>query len=167
MSAATQSSPLNIRFAPGSALVGLHAVRALTGWRRDEIFDRVDGGSLLHPALVWVFNLAADVNGERRDLRFWAREVEGHIGCPQKRYSFIELDAVIRRILPERRQRFHSGEVIALFALSRPELVALRGALGGEMAGPRSCFFERAALASFLTHRWLGASRSAKMEASR
>jgi hypothetical protein len=140
-------SPLNRR----AVLIDTSVVRAVTGWRPDEIYARVDGGDLLHEPLIWVFNFASDPDGAIRDLRFFA----GEIIAPEIARTHT-LGIVLRCILPGDRTSFHAGEVLQLFALSRPGLAALRGQLNGHLAGARNTIFPRAGLESFLLRRWLG-----------
>jgi hypothetical protein len=133
-------------------LVSVPVVRHETGLRRDEIFDRVDGRSLLHPALVWVWNFAANPAGELRDLRFYIKEVRGTDWPIQD----LALEDIINQILPVSRAQFHSGELIEKFMLTRPTLLALRDELNGNLLGARNCLFTRDNVAAFLKRRWLG-----------
>ena len=149
--------------APRVHLIEMSVVRALTGLRRDEIYDRVDGSSLLHPGLVWVWDLAT---GQHiRDLRFWQHEIEMvKLGTSCAEFKLAQ---VIDKILPRSRNHFHSGEVIQMFALSRPTLQALRDELNGDLHGARNVMFSRANLVKFLEARWIGASSRIKMEVGR
>ena len=134
-----------------AVLVTVSGVRALKGWTYDNIFCRVDGGDLLNKGLAWVWNFAADANGDMRELRFWRFELER----PEKT-GYLELEWVIARILPEKRKNFHAGEVVEMFTLTRPTLMKLRPQMGGQLAA-NSSFFSRDGLARFLRERWLGA----------
>jgi hypothetical protein len=149
-------------------LLQLPTVRDLTGLRRDEIFDRVDGASLLHRGFAWVWDIAPlkirnqklEIRNQNpvRNLRFWRAEVLAYGGPDDRKYGDYELAWVINQILPPGRRHFHSGEVLQMFALSRNSLQRLRAELNGQLAGARSVMFTRENLAAFLQRRWLGAA---------
>jgi hypothetical protein len=132
-------------------LIQVPTVRDITGLRRDEIFDRVDGASLLHPALVWVWDLATTFPAGVRDLRFWREECVPH----GRSLTKLSIEQVIDRVLPKGRTNFHSGEVLQMFALSRQNLLALRDELNGDLRGARNVTFARAQLVAFLERRWI------------
>lgn len=132
-------------------LIKLDTVRHFTTFGPDEIRARADGDSLFG-GYVWVWNVAEDLNGENRDLRFWAREIV----APETVKGW-SLDRVLKSILPARRSQFPSGEVCnALLSISRPSLMRLRPQLNGTLAA-NSSFFPREGLEQFLRTRWLGA----------
>lgn len=122
-----------------------------------QVFDLVDGGTLLEKGITWVFNLANDPDGDRRDLRFWRPEVlaHGHRDIIGK-YADWPIERVLAKILPEKRVNFHAGEVDKLFQIRPRTRIDLHGELAGALDGGRN-FYSRAALAAFLTRRWLGA----------
>lgn len=146
-------------------LLQVPTVRFLTGLRRDEIFDRVDGRSLLHRDFVWVWDLSTTFPAnETRDLRFWREEViEAEING--RGVNKLKLAEVIGEILPANRRHFHSGELIQMFALSRPALQKLRDELNGDLRGARNCLFTRANVAAFLERRWEPRAAKARDEA--
>ena len=151
-------------------LLQLTTVRDLTGLRRDEIIDRVDGASLLHRGFAWVWDFAprqirnqkSEIRNQKcptvRNLRFWRAEVLAYGRPDGRKYGDYELAWVINQILPPGRRHFHSGEVLRLFGLSRNALLRLRAELDGKLAGARNVMFTRENLAAFLQRRWLGAA---------
>ena len=132
-------------------LLTINSVMALRRKSADEIYELVDGGTLLDRGLKWVFNLATDPQGKIRDLRFFALEIL----APDSVKDMTEAE-VIGTILPTAIKNFHSGQVCQTFVIRRPTLMALRAQLGGELqAEVRSCFFPRATLVAFLKARHL------------
>jgi len=136
-------------------LLQVSTVRDITGLRRDEIFDRVDGRSLLHRGFVWVWNVSSTFpESMTRDLRLWRAEIIADDDDAVK-LGRRDLDWVLKQILPPK-QNFHSGELIQMFALSRPGLGRLRDELNGNLVGARNCLFTRENVAAFLKRRWIG-----------
>ena len=145
-----------------AALVKIDVAAAHLGWSAAKLFDLVDGGTLLEKGFAWVFNLANDAHGERRDLRFWWPEIEarakvraGLSGSSGKLASY-EIEWVIARILPEKRVNFHAGELDQIFQIRPRTRIDLHAELCGTLNGGRN-FYPRPALAAFLQRRWLGA----------
>lgn len=136
-----------------TVLVKIDSVMDLTGEDADRVYERADCDSIFG-SLLWVWNVAANPNGEIRDLRFWAREV-----VAPETTARLTLDQVTKMILPSERKQFHSGEVCFLLRLRRPSLKELRVELNGQLAA-NSSFFPREGLEKFLRTRWLGTSRS-------
>ena len=142
-----------------AALVKIDVAAAALGWSAYKLFDLMDGGTLLEKGFAWVFNLANDPAGERRDPRFWWQEIEARDSVDHSKhdkFSYYEIDWVINKILPIKRQNFHAGEVDQLFQIRRRTRIDLHGELAGQLDGGRN-FYKRAALAAFLKARWLGA----------
>ena len=140
------------------ALVKIDVAAAHLGWSADKLFDLVDGGTLLEKGFAWVFNLANDLNGERRDLRFWWPEIQARLigGDSATRYSYYELEWVINKILPAKRQNFHAGEVDQMFQIRPRTRIDLHAELSGTLQSGGN-FYARPPLFEFLTRRWLGA----------
>jgi hypothetical protein len=125
-----------------------------------------DGGTTLNQALAWVFDFSRSGHRQRRDLRFWRPELEARgSGDAVKNHQFSqwELDAVIKRILPETRQNYRAWDVSDLFQIRHNTRIRLFG--GGGKIGSRNSY-SRQALAEFLRKRWLG-GRRAKSPAGR
>ncbi|HEY5044156.1 MAG TPA: hypothetical protein VIK53_19470 [Verrucomicrobiae bacterium] len=145
-------------------LIQTETVRDLTGLRADEIRDLVTGGTLTHRGLAWVWDFSAQFPGnQNRDLRFWRDEALAHCSpdsTKQNRFGNYQIGWVIDRVLPRSRANFHSGELLAMFALERPSLLRLRDEMNGRLAGARNALFPRASVAAFLERRWLGAVHS-------
>ncbi len=144
-----------------AALVKIDVAAADLGRSVTQIFELVDGGTLLETGLVWVFNLANDASTTRRDLRFWreellARAAQRAGGSHPGKYGHWELDWVIARILPVKRTQFHAGEVDQLFQIRPRTRIDFGAELNGEMKDGRN-FYARPVLAEFLKRRWLGA----------
>jgi hypothetical protein len=137
-------------------LVKIDVAAAALGWGADKLFDLVDGGSLLERGFAWVFNLANDAEGGRRDLRFWFPEIQARAKGNDRQYSFYEIEWVIVRILPEKRVNFHAGEVDQMFQIRPRTRIDLHDEICGRLDGGRN-FYSRKALAEFLRRRWLGA----------
>ena len=134
-----------------AVLIERATVCHLTGLRRDEVYERVDGASLLHGAFVWVWNFASAADGIKRDLRFWAREI-----VAPETVKGLKLAQVVDMVLPKARKHFHAGELAHWFSLSRPGLKALREDLGGHKESVITTFYDRAGVADFLRRRWCG-----------
>ena len=141
-----------------AALVKIDVAAAHLGWSASKLFDLVDGGTLIDTGFVWVFNLANDLSGERRDLRWWWPEVEARAVGNTKFYGY-QIDWVIKRILPEKRVNFHADEVDQLFQIRPRTRIDLHAELSGtQSAAPGGRhFYARTDLADFLKRRWLGA----------
>lgn len=137
-------------------LVKIDVAADLIGRPVPQIFDLVDGGSLLEKGLAWVFNLANDIKGDRRDLRLWRPELEARRDGDSSKYSLYRIDWVIARILPETRDRLHAGEVDQLFQIRPRTRIDFGPELNGVMLNGRN-FYSRIVVAEFLKHRWLGA----------
>lgn len=136
-----------------SVLVKADVVMSVLGLRADEVYERVDGGSLLHPGFLWVWDVAVG-RKTKRDLRFFAREI-----IAPESTAKLELSAVLDIILPPKRGSYHSGDLLRMLQIRRPTLADLRDELNGELAGARNCIFPAVAVRDFLTRRWQGASR--------
>lgn len=124
----------------------------------DAVFDMADYNALrFQPSLKFVFNVATDLNGEHRDLRFWAGEVFAMKLGPAflARHQKFTIDQALAAILPTSRERFHAGEVTKLLQIRRISLMRLRDQIGGSLAATSS-FYPRDSFAAFLKSRWLG-----------
>ena len=140
-----------------ATLVKIDVVSADLGKTAKEIVELVDGGTLLEPGLVWVFDLSQRVNTGRRDLRFWRFEIHARAEGKQDALRGLELDAVVERILPANRDRLQAGELDLLWQL-RP---CRRFNLNRHFTQPKRCaqrVYVRAELIAFLKRRWLGAT---------
>jgi hypothetical protein len=136
-------------------LIKADTVRHFTRLGLNEIRERADGDSLFG-GFIWVWNVAADPDGEMRDLRFWAREIV----APETVKGW-SLDRVIKSILPTKRSQYAAGEVRdTVLGLSGQALMRLRSELNGQLAA-NSSFFPREGIENFLRDRWLGANRVA------
>ena len=131
-----------------------------------QVFDLVIGGTLLEPGLTWVFNLANDPTGDRRDLRFWREELKQRRTAtgPQVAaddLSQLPVEEVIARILPVTRTNFAAGEVDQMFQIRPRTRIDFGMELAGQMRGTGR-FYSRAALAEFLRRRHVGHVVAAK-----
>ena len=125
-----------------------------------QVFDLVIGGTLLEPGLTWVFNLANDPTGDRRDLRFWREELKQRRTAtgPQVAaddLSQLPVEEVIARILPVTRTNFAAGEVDQMFQIRPRTRIDFGTQLAGGMRGSGR-FYSRAVLAEFLRRRHIG-----------
>lgn len=153
-----------------AALVKIDVAAATLGWSAAKLFDLVEGpgrsGDLIEKSFVWVFNLANNPAGERRDLRFWMPELTARSVSTSGRTKFdgYQIDWVIARVLPEKRVNFHAGEVDQLFQIRPRTRIDLHEELTGARSGERGArnFYSRVELAEFLKRRWLGALYSRK-----
>lgn len=136
-----------------AALVKLDVAAATLGWSAVKLLSLADEGTLIEPGFEWVFNLANNLDGERRDLRFWFSEVLARKSEIRKAES-RNLQSVIDEILPLNRKHFHAGEVDALFQIRHRTRIDLHGELAGRMESGRN-FYARTALAAFLKNRWI------------
>ena len=143
--------PLNLTLNQRTVLVKVDSVMDVRGVSADVVYDWADGaaGSISEEGLVWVWNVAVDPAGEKRDLRFWFREV-----IAPETTKKLDLDEVIALVLGDRKN-FHAGEVCHLLRVRRPTLIELRGELNGRLKSS-GAFFPRRALRDFLHARWLG-----------
>ena len=142
-----------------ATLVKVDVASADLGRTAKDIFDLVDGGSLLEPALVWVFDLSprAGRGYNRRELRFWRGELGAREQGRAEELRGLEIDAVIERILPEGRTRLTAGELDLLWQL-RPRT---RLDMNRQLARRRRRLYARKdypreVLTAFLKRRWLG-----------
>lgn len=143
-----------------AALVKIDVAAATLGWSAGKLFDLVDGGTLLEKGFVWVFNLANDPHGDRRDLRFWMPEIQARCVPHGRSYGHWEIEHVIAKVLPKNRTNFHAGEVDQLFQIRHRTRIDLHGELFGTAtptAKGTPNFYPRTVLAAFLKRRWLGA----------
>lgn len=139
-------------------LAPIEVLRWKTSLRAETISDQAYGGKdLFDPGFRWVWNVAANPNGEIRELRFWTREII----APETTVD-LSLDNVINSILPPIRKQYPAGEVAnTIFCIGRDLLASLRVELNGKLAA-NSSFFPREGLERFLRTRWLGAVRPAE-----
>lgn len=143
---------MNVELHHRAVLIKIDSVMDLTGRCADEIYELVDGPSLLAPGFRFVFNVATEPNGIR-DLRFWTREV-----IAPEQTAKISFDRAISIILPEKRSQYPAGEVAHLLHVRRPTLMRLRAQLAGRLESTGS-FFPRSGLESFLRSRCVGVSQ--------
>jgi len=142
-------------------LVKIDVAAAQLGWSAAKLFDLVDGGTLLEAGFEWVFNLANDPQGKRRDLRFWMLEVQARSN--DTKLAAYELSGVINTILPPARRFFHAGEVDQLFQIRPRTRIDLHDELAGSLNSGRNQY-ARADLAAFLKRRHLSATKFATKE---
>ena len=139
-------------------LVKIDVAVADTGRSVGALFAMADGGTRLNQALEWVFDFSTP-GRHKRELRFWRPELEARGGSDPKKcwqYSGMELEAVLKRIVPETHRGYRASEVSELFQIRHNTRVKLLG--GGGKAG-RPTVYARRTLAEFLRQRWLGALR--------
>lgn len=121
-----------------------------------SIQKMVDGGDLLLPGLVWVFNVARDLNSRDRELRFCRLELQGvSFNPPRNPYARHKLGEMIALILPEGINNFQAGQVDDLFQLRPRTRIDLHEEICGKLISGRNSY-SRTVLASFLRRRWLG-----------
>jgi hypothetical protein len=149
----TAQRPLNLTLNQRTVLVRVDTVMAVLGVDADTVYARTDGGRD-DDQLVYVWNVAVNPAGEKRELVFWAQEVEARKN--KRPLPVDDIDDVATFILGDRKH-FPSGEVRQLLGgIRRPTLMALRRELCGKL-GSATTFFPRQALKNFLTGpRWLG-----------
>lgn len=150
-------------------LVKIDVAAASLGWSAAKLFDLVDGGTLLEKGFAWVFNLANDPTGDRRDLRFWFPEVQARANADTSghgKFSNYEIDWVIAKVLPEKRQHFQAGEVDQLFQIRPRTRIDLHVELNGNLWNGAHTY-RRDNLAAFLRRRWLGAVCDRKTESGK
>lgn len=134
-----------------SILAPVEVLRWQGRFSADSIYERsgVDT-DMFKNCYKWVWNVAADPNGEITEFRFWTREI-----LTPEATRGLSLDQVIHSILPMNRTQYHSGEVAnAILCVSRDLLASLREELNGKL-GANSSFFPRDGLERFLRNRWL------------
>ena len=142
-----------------AALVKLDVAAAALGWSAVKLLSLADEGTLLEPGFVWVWNLANDLDGERRDLRWWAVEVQVRAGISQPGpgsgdRSQGPLARVIGQILPLKRTNFHAGEVDAMFQIRHRTRLDYGIELNGGLVNGRT-LYPRETLVAFLERRWI------------
>jgi hypothetical protein len=120
-----------------------------------QIFDLVDGGSASEAGLLWVFNLANNPSGYRRELRFWCPELKARAAGEPAKYHRQDIGWIVAQILPGSRQMFHAGEVSELLQVRARTRIDYGLQLPGRREGCRNTYC-RPALERFLTRRWLG-----------
>jgi hypothetical protein len=103
-------------------------------------------GELFEPGLEWVWNVGVNPASEKRNLRFWPREVIAPETCRE-----LTLLAVIDLVLPTGLHRFAPSQVAELLLCDYQHLYNLKAA--GQL--PRRTFTSRAALIKFLTKRFI------------
>ncbi|MEI9863033.1 MAG: hypothetical protein WDN00_00435 [Limisphaerales bacterium] len=137
-----------------AALVKIDVAAADLGKSVAQVFELVDGGTTHEAGIVWVFNLANDLNARRRDLRFWRPELFARVQGQADKFNAHELDNIIPLVLTENRLSFQAGEVDQLFQI-RPHT---RRDYGNELPGnldKGAHVYSRTALSNFLKRRWL------------
>jgi hypothetical protein len=150
------------------ALVKVDVVSALLGWPVKKLYSLVDESSMGNQGFAWVFNLARDPQGGRKDLRWWWPEIQARISPDareNRRYAFYQLEWVINRIVPDNRRHYAAGEVDRLFQIRPPTRFNLHAELFGPAETGRCAVaggpsqemnqYSRAALAEFLERRWV------------
>ena len=133
-----------------SPLAKADGVALLTRKPISEIYAMAEGGDLVGGNYVWVWNVAVNPAGEKRDLRWWIGEV-----LAPKRQAALTLEQVIVRLVPPHRREFPAGEVCRLLQVRPITLSELRGELQGALRS-NSGFYPRAGLVKFFQTRWLG-----------
>ena len=120
-----------------------------------QVFDLADGGSTAETGLLWVFNLAYNLAGPRRDLRFWLPEVQARAAGQPTQYHHQDIDWILSQILPGGRQSFNAGYVDQLLQIRERTRNDYGSQLPGKQVSRRNVY-SRAALESFLRRRWIG-----------
>lgn len=122
----------------------------MAGISVDRVYDMVEIGRYL-----WVWNVSSGV-GNRRELRFWSREVNDPASV-----AGLTIDDVLKTVVPKRahvpgqRDGLRNWEFRHLLRLSKPSLCELRKELGVR-GTTRNLFIPRANLERFLRRRWVG-----------
>ena len=140
-----------------AALIKVDVVAARMGRTANWVLSLVDGGTLVEAGWLWVWNLAHNPVGERRDLRWWSLEVDARAAAAKAHYAGFAPETVIDVILPPTRTYFHAGEVDALFQIRPRTRIDLHGELAGSLKSGHHQY-HRSDLAKFLQRRWLGAA---------
>lgn len=141
-----------------SALVKIDVAAADLGKSAQQVFDLVDGASLSEAGLLWVFNVARNPAGCRRELRFWRPELQARVAGQAAKYHRQTIQWVLSEILPGTRQTFNAGDVDRMFQI-RPRT---RLDFGRELPGRRVAgrnVYPRQPLELFLNRRWLGRAK--------
>ena len=146
---------MNLDAANMSPLAKADGVALLTRKPIRAIYAMADGGDLVDGKLIWVWNVATNPAGDKRDLRFWI----GEIIAPARQQK-LTLAEVINFLVPPKRREFPAGEVCALLQVRPITLSELRLELNGALRA-NSGFYPRAGLVKFFTARWLGACGTA------
>jgi hypothetical protein len=141
-----------------SPLAKVDSVAWFTRKPINVIYAMADGGDIPDGGLQWVWNVATNPTGKKRDLRFLAREFME----PQTVAGF-SLEQVITILLGESRREFPAGEVCRLLQVRPITLSNLRKELNGEVRG-NGGYYPRAGLVEFFSTRWLGAAMDAQTE---
>src|ERR1039458_4059796 len=144
-----------------TALVKIDVASAYLGRSVNNVCDLVDGGNLAAAGLLWVFNLAHNPAGPRRDLRFWRTELLARAGGHADNCGRLQINQVIAQILPARREHFQAGEVDQLFQI-RP---STRKVVDAELKGRLVCgrnVYQRTRLETFLHRRRIGRLKATK-----
>jgi len=133
-----------------STFCDIETVSCVLGLSVDRIYELVESGRYL-----WVWNVTAGASG-RRELRFWAREINDPAAV-----SNFTLDTVIEAAVPRRNHirgqynGLRNWEFRQLLRLSKPALHNLRRELCIR-GRRRHLFVPRAKLERFFRRRWLG-----------
>jgi len=145
-------------------LVKIDVAAADLGRSAAVLFELAEGGAitvgnLFERGITWVFNLANDPAGDKRDLRFWRPEILARVNpdtTKHRKFSNYELEWVINKILPTSRVNFHAGEVDELFQIRPRTRIDLHSEICGTKLSGRNSY-SRELLAAFLTRRWIHA----------
>ena len=137
------------------ALVKIDVAAVDLGMSVRRIEQMVDGGSKHETGLVWIFNLANDLNARKRDVRFWRPELLARVQGDVAKYGKWKIGQVIASILPEAREKFHAGEVDVVFQIRPNSRIAFGAELNGKKVAGRNSY-SRAVLVDFLQRRWPG-----------
>jgi len=150
------------------ALVKIDVVSALLGLPVKKVHVLVDESYFGNRGFAWVFNLALDPQGERKDLRWWWPEIQARMNPDAKenrRYAFYQLEWVINRIVPGNRPHYPSGEVDRLFQISPQTRIRLHAEFFGPVETAHcdvpgnlpqgGSLYPRTALVEFLERRWI------------
>lgn len=138
-----------------TALVKIDVAAFDLGKPASQIINLVDGGSLSEVGLLWVFNLARNRNGSRRELRFWRPELAARATGRAAQFHSQDIRQTIAQILPGDRQRFNAGDVDALFQIRPRTRLDFGAELPGHLDAGRNTYARRD-LESFLIRRWIG-----------
>lgn len=127
--------------------------RGAAWWKcanRRQIASAVDEGTARLRGFEFVWDFNTNPNGKKRILRFLAKEVIE----PQK-CNGLKLPDVLKIILGEVRQRFHSGAVVHILNIDHKTLYDLKK--NNQL--PAGTQTPRAALEKFLIARRIGGMR--------
>jgi hypothetical protein len=146
---------MNLDAANMSPLAKADGVALLTRKPIRAIYAMADGGDLVDGKLMWVWNVATNPAGDKRDLRFLIAE-----SIAPARMQKLTLDQVINLIVSPKRREFPAGEVCALLQVRDITLRDLRAELAGSLRDGHGItnFYPRAGLVKFFQTRWLGAT---------